>query len=225
MSEPTPGPFTPTPRTTVHRLPKRAAYDRAVVEAILDEALVCHVGFVVDGQPFVIPTIHARMEGRLYVHGSAASRMLRALGDELPVCVTVTIVDGLVLARSAFHHSMNYRSVVVLGRARFVTEPAEKVAALEAVVEHVVPGRSHEVRAPNEKELQATSVLRLDMSEVSAKVRSGPPIDDAEDMALPCWAGEVPLRLVAQAPVPDPLLRAGIEPTATARDYNRPNRR
>jgi uncharacterized protein len=225
MSEPTAGDFTPTPRTTVHRLPKRAAYDREVVEAILDEALVCHVGFVVDGQPFVIPTIHARVEGRLYVHGSAASRMLRALGEQLQVCVTVTIVDGLVLARSAFHHSMNYRSVVVLGQARFVTEPAEKVAALEAVVEHVVPGRSREVRAPSEKELSATSVLRLDLSEVSAKVRSGPPIDDAEDMALPCWAGEVPLRLVAQAPVPDPQLRAGIEPTATARDYNRPTRR
>ena len=225
MSEPAPGDFTPTPRTTVHRLPKRAAYDREVVEAILDEALVCHVGFVVDGQPYVIPTIHARVDGRLYLHGSAASRMLRALGEGPQVCVTVTIVDGLVLARSAFHHSMNYRSVVVLGQARFVTDPAEKVAALEAVVEHVVPGRSREVRAPNEKELQATSVLRLDLLEVSAKVRSGPPLDDAEDMALPCWAGEVPLLLVAQAPVPDPQLRAGIEPTATARSYSRPTRR
>lgn len=224
MSEPASGNFTPTPRTTVHRLPKRAAYDREVVEAILDEALVCHVGFVVDGQPFVIPTIHARVEGRLYVHGSAASRMLRSLGEEPPVCVTVTIVDGLVLARSAFHHSMNYRSVVVLGRARFVTDPVEKVAALEAVVEHVVPGRSREVRAPNDKEILATSVLRLDLAEVSAKVRSGPPLDDPEDMSLSCWAGEVPLRLVAQAPVPDPQLRAGIEATATARDYNRPTR-
>lgn len=224
MSEPASGNFTPTPRTTVQRLPKRAAYDRAAVEAILDEALVCHIGFVVDGQPFVIPTIHARVEGRLYVHGSAASRMLRALGEGPQVCVTVTIVDGLVLARSAFHHSMNYRSVVVLGRARFVTDPAEKVAALEAVVEHVVPGRSREVRAPNEKEILATSVLRLDLAEVSAKVRSGPPVDDPEDMALGCWAGEVPLRLIAQAPVPDPQLRAGIEPTATARDYNRPTR-
>jgi uncharacterized protein len=216
--------FAPTPRTTVNRLPKRAVYDRAAVAAILDEALVCHVGFAAEGQPFVIPTIFARVEDRLYLHGSAASRMLRTLSEGVEVCVTVTLVDGLVLARSAFHHSMNYRSVVVLGRARLVSDPLEKAAALEAVVEHVVPGRSKEVRAPNDRELSATSVLRLDLEEVSAKVRSGPPIDDAEDMDLPCWAGEIPLRLLPSAPVPDPLLRAGIEPPPLARDYRRPGR-
>lgn len=216
--------FAPTPRTAVRRLPKRGVYDRAAVFAILDEALVCHVGFARDGQPFVIPTIFTRVEDWLYVHGSAASRMLEALGEGIDACVTVTLVDGLVLARSAFHHSMNYRSVVVLGRARLVTDPEEKRAALEAIVEHVVPGRSHEVRAPSEVELLATSVLRLDLVEVSAKVRTGPPVDDPEDMDRPCWAGEIPLRLVAQAPVGDPQLRAGVEPPPIARNYRRAGR-
>ncbi len=216
--------FTRTSRTTVRRLPQRGVYDRAAVFAILDEALVCHVGFVRDGQPFVIPTIFARVEDRLYLHGSAASRMLGALAEGADVCVTVTLVDGLVLARSAFHHSMNYRSVVVLGRARLVTDPNEKRAALEAVVEHVVPGRSREVRDPSERELLATSVLCLDLLEVSAKVRTGPPVDDAEDMDRPCWAGEIPLRLEAQAPVADPQLRAGVEPSPIARNYRRPGR-
>ncbi len=216
--------FAATPRTTVHRLPKRGVYDRAAVAAILDEALVCHVGFAAEGRPFVIPTIFARVEDRLYLHGSAASRMLQALAEGVDVCVTVTLVDGLVLARSAFHHSMNYRSVVVLGRARLVSDPLEKAAALEAIVEHVVPGRSKEVRAPNDRELVATSVLRLDLEEVSAKVRTGPPIDDPEDMDLPCWAGVIPLRLSPAAPVPDPQLRAGIEPPPLALDYRRPGR-
>jgi len=214
--------FAPTPLTTVRRLPQRAVYDRAAVFAILDEALVCHVGFAREGQPFVITTIFARVMDRLYLHGSAASRMLGALAEGIDVCVTVTLVDGLVLARSAFHHSMNYRSVVVLGRARLVTDPEEKRAALEAVVEHVVPGRSREVRDPSERELRATSVLRLDLLEVSAKVRTGPPVDDPEDMDRPCWAGEIPLRLLAQAPLADPQLRAGVEPPPIARDYRRP---
>ncbi len=213
--------FSPTPRTAVRRLPKRGVYDRAAVFAILDEALVCHVGFARDGQPFVIPTIFTRVEDRLYVHGSAASRMLDALAEGIDACVTVTLVDGLVLARSAFHHSMNYRSVVVLGRARLVIDPEEKRAALEAIVEHVVPGRSREVRAPSERELLATSVLRLDLVEVSAKIRTGPPVDDPEDMDLPCWAGEIPLRLVAQAPVADPQLGAGVEAPPIARNYRR----
>jgi len=216
--------FTRTGRTTVRRLPQRGVYDRGAVFAILDEALVCHVGFARDGQPFVIPTIFARVEDRLYLHGSAASRMLEALAEGIDVCVTVTLVDGLVLARSAFHHSMNYRSVVVLGRARLVTDPEEKRAALVAVVEHVVPGRSRDVRDPSELELLATSVLRLDLLEVSAKVRTGPPVDDPEDMDRPCWAGEIPLRLVAQAPVADPQLRVGVEPPPIARSYQRPGR-
>ncbi|PYQ19347.1 MAG: pyridoxamine 5'-phosphate oxidase family protein [Acidobacteria bacterium] len=216
--------FTRTGRTTVRRLPQRGVYDRGAVFAILDEALVCHVGFARDGQPFVIPTIFARVEDRLYLHGSAASRMLEALAEGIDVCVTVTLVDGLVLARSAFHHSMNYRSVVVLGRARLVTDPEEKRAALVAVVEHVVPGRSRDVRDPSELELLATSVLRLDLLEVSAKVRTGPPVDDPEDMDRPCWAGEIPLRLVAQAPVADPQLRVGVEPPPIALNYERRRR-
>ena len=217
--------FVATDRTAVRRLPKRAAYDRPTVEAILDEALVCHVGFVVDGQPYVIPTIHARVGDRLYVHGSAASRMLRTLGAGPPVCVTVTILDGLVLARSAFHHSMNYRSVVVLGRARRVDDPGEKSAALEAIVEHVVPGRSREARGPDERELAATSVLRLDLVEASAKVRTGPPLDDEADMELPVWAGVIPLRLAAGEPVPDPRLLAGLEVPQSVRGYRRPAKR
>jgi nitroimidazol reductase NimA-like FMN-containing flavoprotein (pyridoxamine 5'-phosphate oxidase superfamily) len=209
-------------RVRVRRLPDRAVYDPARVHAILDEALVCHVGFVVDGQPFVIPTIHARVEDRLYFHGSAASRMLRALKDGVPVAVTVTLVDGLVLARSAFHHSMNYRSVVALGTAREVSDPEEKRAALDAIVEHVVPGRTAEVRPPSANELKATLVLCLPLEEVSAKVRTGPPLDDEEDYALPCWAGVIPLRLEPGAPVDDPRLAAGIEAPAGVRSYRRP---
>lgn len=214
--------FPATERTAVRRMPKRASYERAVVEAILDEGLICHVGFVVDGQPYVIPTIHARVGDRLYVHGSAASRMLRAVQEGIPVCVTVTLLDGLVLARSAFHHSLNYRSVVILGTAVEVADRTEKLEALQAIVEHVVPQRWEDVRWPSEQELKATIVLKLPLAEVSAKVRTGPPIDDEEDYQLPCWAGEVPLRLVAQMPVPDPRLDPLTVPPAYARDYCRP---
>lgn len=191
----------PTPRTTLHRIPKRGSFERSVVEAILDEALVGHLGFVSEGQPFVIPTTYARVGETLYVHGAAASRMLRAAGSSEPLCFTVTLLDGLVLARSAFHHSMNYRSVVVLGRGRLVTDESERRAALDAIVEHVAPGRGAEVRGPNAKELAATLVVALPIDEASAKVRAGGPIDDEEDLALPCWAGHLPLSLVASAPV------------------------
>jgi nitroimidazol reductase NimA-like FMN-containing flavoprotein (pyridoxamine 5'-phosphate oxidase superfamily) len=214
--------FARTPRTTLKRLPARGVFDRPAVHAILDEGLVCHVGFVADGQPFVIPTTYARIGDRLYVHGSAASRMLRALSGGIPVAVTVTLLDGLVLARSTFHHSMNYRSVVVLGEATLVEDPEERTAALEAIVEHVVPGRSRLVRGPNEKELLATSVLRLDLVEVSAKVRTGPPIDDEEDLGRDCWAGVLPLRLVPGEPVADPLLPKDRPPSADVTGYRRP---
>ena len=197
--------LTPTPRTRVRRLPSRASHDRATIHAILDEGLVCHLGFVQDGQPFVLPTTYARVSDALYLHGSAASRMLRGLRDGIPVCVTVTLLDGLVLARSAFHHSMNYRSVVVLGVAAAVTDAAERLSALEAIVEHAAPGRWDQVRRPNDRELKATMVLRLPIVEASAKVRTGPPLDDGEDLGWPCWAGHVPLRLVALEPVPDGL--------------------
>jgi len=195
--------FTPTARTQVKRLPKRASYDKGQVYSILDEGRVCHVGFVVDGQPYVIPTGYARVDDQVYIHGSAASRMLRVLDEGVLVCVTVTRVDGLVLARSAFHHSVNYRSVVVLGRARLVTDPAEKLQALRSFTNHLVPGRWEEVRPPNEQELKATSVLALPLAEVSAKVRTGPPIDDEEDYLRPIWAGVVPIRTEWGEPIPD----------------------
>ncbi len=186
----------------VRRLPDRGRYDRETINSILDEALFCHVGFVSNGQPFVIPTLHARVGDVLYLHGSQASRMLRELRDGLPVCVTATILDGVVLARSAFNHSMNYRSVVVLGVAEEVGGP-EKNEALRAVAEHVMPGRWDDVRQPNEKELRATSVLRLPLDRASAKVRTGPPKDDDADIELPVWAGVLPLRLVPFEPIPD----------------------
>lgn len=192
-----------TSRTTVQRLPKRAVYDREAIHAIIDEALLCHVGFVVDGQPFVIPTIHTRIGDALYFHGSAASRMLRTLRNGVDACVTITLLDGLVLARSAFHHSMNYRSVVVFGKATAVTEDEEKLRVLDALVEHVCRGRSAEARKPNESELKQTMVLRLPIEEASAKVRTGPPVDDEEDYALPVWAGVLPLRLTPSAPLAD----------------------
>ena len=202
--------YTPTERTQVKRLPKRAVYDQAQVHAILDEGFICHVGFAVDGQPYVIPTGYARSGDRLYIHGSPASRMLRALGQGALVCVTVTLVDGLVLARSAFHHSINYRSVVVLGQARVVADPEEKMAALGYITNHIAPGRWEEVRQPNQQELKSTTVLALALDEVSAKVRTGPPIDDEEDYALPVWAGVVPLRTEAGDPTPDARLLEGI---------------
>jgi len=204
--------YTPTARTQIKRLPKRAAYDQAQVHAILDAGYLCHVGFVTEGQPVVIPTGYARAGEVLYIHGSAASRMLRTLSEDVDVCVTVTLVDGFVLARSAFHHSMNYRSVVVFGKARLVTERAEKREALRCFTNHIVPGRWEEVRQPTEQELKATSVLALDLKEVSAKVRTGPPIDDEEDYSLPVWAGVVPIEQKLGQPVPDDRLAPGVPP-------------
>ena len=210
-----------TPRVRVKRLPERGHYDRAAVEAILDEALICHVGFVVDGQPYVIPTIHARDGDRLYVHGSTASRMLRTLEGGIPACVTASIVDGLVLARSAFHHSLNYRSAVVLGTALEVDEETEKMRSLRAIVEHVAPGRWDEVRGPSPSELRQTTVLRIGLDEASAKIRSGPPKDAEEDMGLGIWAGQLPLKLVAVEARDDPFLPPGIPRPAWLGSYDR----
>src|SRR5882724_11979884 len=213
--------FTPTARTQVKRLPKRGAYDRETVFKILDEAFVCHVGFVVEGQPYVIPTNYGRVGETLYLHGSAASRMLRTLSEGIPVCVTATLIDGLVLARSAFHHSVNYRSVVIIGTARLVEDPAEKMEALRLFTEHIMRGRWDEIRWPTEQEMKATTVLALPLEEVSAKVRSGGPIDDEEDYALPVWAGVLPIRSVPQPVVPDPRLKPGTELPAYIRGYSR----
>jgi uncharacterized protein len=211
-----------SPRTTVRRLPKRAAYDRATLTRILDEGLVCHLGFVADGQPYVIPASYGRSGDTLYIHGSSASRMLRLLESGAPLALTVTLLDGLVLARSAFHHSMNYRSVVVLGTAREVSDPEEKRRALDVIVDHVCPGRSRDTRPPSQRELDATLLLALPIVEASAKIRSGPPLDDAEDLALPHWAGELPLRLEPGEPVPDPgLARDAVLPDYVS-DYRRP---
>jgi hypothetical protein len=195
--------YTQTPRTKVRRLAKRASYDQTEVHAILDQAFICHVGFAIDGQPYVIPTIFARAEHTLYLHGSQASRMLRTLSHKVPVCVTVTLLDGLVLARSAFHHSLNYRSVVVLGNARLVDDRDEKMRALQVITDHVVPGRWDEVRGPNELELKQTNVLAVQLEEVSAKIRRGPPIDDEPDYALPIWAGVLPLHTRLGTPLED----------------------
>ena len=202
--------YTPTERSEVKRLPKRAVYDRDLVYSILDAGYVCHVGFAVDGQPYAIPTGYARAGDRVYIHGSPASRMLRAIEQGAEVCLTVTLLDGFVLARSAFHHSMNYRSVAVFGRARLVTDPGEKLEALRAVVEHVWPGRWAEVRQPNERELNATSVVALPLDEASAKVRTGPPLDDEADYALPVWAGVVPVRMELGEPVADGRVLPGV---------------
>lgn len=200
----------PTARAEVRRHPERGVYDREAIHAILDEALVCHLGFAARGQPFVIPTIHARDGETLYLHGSPASRTLRSLSGGTPACVTATILDGLVLARSAFHHSVNYRSVVAHGRAVLVTDPAERDTALAALVDAGVPGRSAQTRGPSRKEHAATAVLRLDLREVSLKARTHSAVDDPEDVDGPYWAGVVPLRLVAGAPEPAPDLREGV---------------
>jgi uncharacterized protein len=213
--------FTPTRRSAVKRLSKRASYDRDIAYEILDEGFVCHVGFSVEGQPFVIPTAYARSGDNLYIHGSQASRMLRTLSGGVEVCVTVTLVDGLVLARSAFHHSMNYRSVVVFGRAAIVEDPDEKTEALRAFTDHIVPGRWNEVRPPDENEMRATSVLRLPLAEASAKIRTGPPIDDDADYDLAVWAGVIPLRQIADDPVSDERLKPGIELPDRLRNYSR----
>jgi nitroimidazol reductase NimA-like FMN-containing flavoprotein (pyridoxamine 5'-phosphate oxidase superfamily) len=195
--------YTPTQRTKVRRLSKRAVYDKAQVHAILDEGFLCHVGFTQDSHPFVIPTLYARSGETLYMHGSGASRMLKTLAQGVDVCVTVTLVDAYVLARSAFHHSMNYRSVTVLGRARLVAEEAEKMEALRVITDHIVPGRWDEVRGPNELEMKQTVVLALPLEEVAAKVRVGPPADDEEDYVLPIWAGIVPIHTRLAEPISD----------------------
>ena len=206
-----------TERTRLRRYPVRGMFDREAVYRILDEAFVCHVAFVVDGQPFAIPTAFGRVGDTVYLHGSAASRMLRSLSEGIPVCVTVTLVDGLVLARSAFHHSMNYRSVVILGNARPVTDAAEKLDALRAFTNHIVPGRWDELRPVTDQELAATSVLALPIEEASAKVRTGPPKDDDEDLDWPVWAGVVPLNLAAGEAAPDDHVRADVPPIDPAR--------
>jgi len=213
--------FPQTQRTTLKRLPKRGVYDRELVYQILDEGFICHVSFSVDDQPFVIPTGYARVGDQLYIHGSQVSRMLRTLAQGVNVCVAVTLVDGLVLARSAFHHSVNYRSVVMFGRAVVVEDQEAKLAALFAFSEHVLPGRWNDVREPTEQELKATTVLSLPLVEVSAKVRTGPPIDDDEDYALNVWAGVLPLKLGAGEPVSDPRLREGLEPPVYTLKYTR----
>ena len=202
--------FPVTPRNQVHRLPKRASYDREQIYGILDQAFLCHAGFQVGGQVFVIPTIYGRRDDTLYLHGSAASRMLKELAGGIEVCVTVTLLDGIVLARSAFHHSVNYRSVVLFGQAHAVTDPSGKSAALEIISEQVAPGRWAEVRPPNEEELKATSVLSLSIASASAKLRTGGPVDDEDDYALPIWAGVVPLRTAAGAPADDGRVPPGV---------------
>lgn len=218
----TPGPDAraaraPSQRTRVGRMPKRGHYDRATIDAIIDEAIVGHLGFVLDGQPFVVPTLIARVGAHVYVHGSAAARSLKALAGGIPACLTVTHVDGLVLARSIFNHSVNYRSVLVLGTAEAVTEKAEKLAALTAFSEAILPGRWNEVRPPTAKELKATTILRLPLTEASAKVRTGPPGDDEPDYALPVWAGVIPTALVRGTPVPDPKLAFDVAPPRWSR--------
>ncbi len=210
-------------RVRLRRRRERGSHDRAAIDAILDEALIAHVGIVLpDGQPLVVPTLHARAGDIVYLHGSVASRTLRALAASAPICLTVSLLDGLVLARSAMHHSANYRSAMLMGIARIVAAPEEKRAALRAIVEHIVPGRSGDVRGPTEKELLATSVLALPIDEASAKARSGGPVDDEEDYALDAWAGVIPLRTLPGAPEPDPRLRPGIPLPAHASAYRRP---
>jgi hypothetical protein len=213
--------FPRTQRTALKRLPQRGVFDRELVYKILDEGFICHVSFTVDGQPFVIPTGYARIADQLYIHGSQVSRMLRTLAQGIDVCIAVTLVDGLVLARSAFHHSINYRSVVIFGRAAIVEEKQAKLATLFAFSEHVIPGRWDDVREPTEQELKATTVLSLPLLEVSAKVRTGPPIDDEEDYALNVWAGVLPLRMVAGEPINDPRLPESIQPPSYTLKYQR----
>jgi nitroimidazol reductase NimA-like FMN-containing flavoprotein (pyridoxamine 5'-phosphate oxidase superfamily) len=213
--------FTPNERTRVVREPHRGAYDRETINKILDEGFVCHVGFTVDAQPYVIPTMYARVGDAIYFHGSAASRMLRGASAEIPVCITVTLIDGLVLARSVFNHSMNYRSVVALGKATLVDAPSEKIEALRAFTEKILPGRWNDARQPNERELKATSILRLPLTEVSAKTRTGPVEDDADDHALRVWAGVVPMWLAAGAPIRDERCDAGIPVPQYAAEYKR----
>jgi uncharacterized protein len=213
----------PSPRVRVRRLPERARYGREAVAAVLDAGLVAHLGLVSEGQPYVIPTLHARVGEFVYVHGSAASRTLRTLRGGVPACLTVTLLDGIVLARSVFEHSMNYRSVVVLGTAAPVEEPDEKLVALEAFTEKLLPGRWGEARPPTRKELRATSILRLPLDEASAKIRDGGPDDsDTPDAELDVWAGHLPLVVQALEPVPDAVLRPGIPLPPGLDPYRRP---
>jgi nitroimidazol reductase NimA-like FMN-containing flavoprotein (pyridoxamine 5'-phosphate oxidase superfamily) len=219
------GTIAPTARTRVKRLPKRASYERDVINAILDTALVCHVGFAIDGQPYVIPTLQVRIGDRLYIHGSAASRMLGSAANGTSLAVTVTHIDGVVMARSAFHHSVNYRSVIILGVATLVTGYCEKLAVMKGLIDHVAPGRWDHIRQPNEKELDATSVLSIPIDEASAKLRSGGPIDDEADYALPIWAGEIPLTMTALAPVADSRLALAASIPAHIAEYRIPGNR
>jgi nitroimidazol reductase NimA-like FMN-containing flavoprotein (pyridoxamine 5'-phosphate oxidase superfamily) len=215
------GQITQTNRTKLKRIPKRGNFERETIYKILDEAFICHVGFSVNNQPFVIPTSFARAGDRLIIHGSAASRMMRSLSDEIEVCVTVTLVDGLVLARSAFHHSMNYRSVIVFGKAKIIEDESEKYEALKAFTEHIVPNRWMEVRPPTKNELKGTTVLSLPLTEASAKIRTGGPVDDEEDYELDVWAGVLPLTMKTGAPVNDERLKDGIEVPPNVLNYNR----
>jgi uncharacterized protein len=215
----------PTARTRVKRIPKRASYDRDAIYSVLDTALVCHVGFAIDRQPYVIPTLHVRIGDRLYIHGSAASRMLGAAAEGTPIAITVTHIDGLVLARSAFHHSVNYRSAVILGAATLVTDPSEKLAVMKGLIDHVAPGRWDHIRHPNEKELAATSVLSIPIVEASAKLRSGDPLDDEADYALPVWAGQIPFAMKALTPMADARLDASTPIPAHVTEYRLPANR
>jgi len=213
----------PSERTKVRRVPEVAEYDREAIDAVLDEAIVCHLGFVQDGQPYVIPTLHARVGDELYVHGSSASRALKIAAGGLPLCVTVTLLDGLVLARSVFEHSVEYRSVVVLGTARLVEDPEEKMKALEAFTEQLIPGRWADARKPNDQEMKATWVLALPLEEASAKISLGPPDDsDSPDADLPVWAGNIPIKTVTRPPVSDPALKHDLPAPDYAVRYKRP---
>lgn len=211
----------PSKRTRPRRLPKRVDHDRRTIEAILDEAQVAHLGITIDGWPRVIPMLHARLGDLVCLHGSAASQTLRALASGVPACLTVTMIDGFVLARSAFHHSVNYRSAMIFGQATPISDLEERRAALEVLVEKLIPGRSAEIRAPTERELRATSVLTMPLTEASAKIRTGPPADDPDDYALPTWAGVIPLALRAGPPVADPRLTAGIPPSPVVTEWVR----
>lgn len=213
--------LTPTERTKVKRIPKRGNFDRETIYSILDEGFVCHVGFTAHGQTFVIPTGYARRDDTLLIHGSAASRMMRSLSGGIDVCVTVTLLDGLVLARSAFHHSVNYRSVVIFGKARLIEDEQEKLESLYAFTEHIVPNRWNEIREPNDLELKATTVLALPLEEASAKIRTGDPVDDAEDYEMDVWAGVIPLHITAGDPVDDAQLKSKIEVPDYAANYRR----
>lgn len=210
-----------TKKTKIKRLPKRGNFDRKVIYKILDEGFVCHVGFSIDNQPFVLPTAYARVDDQLLIHGSAASRMMKSMALEINVCVAVTLVDGLVLARSAFHHSMNYRSVVVFGKAEVIRDEGEKARALQAFTQHIIPHRWSEVCPPNKKELKGTMILSLALDEASAKIRSGDPVDDEEDYAMDVWAGVIPLEVSTKEPIADARLRDGVKIPPHISNYNR----